>query len=309
MSASARFNRLTSRFNSAICRFIAPSDALEEAALPRDPPPLREAPLLRDAALRGRAALAGLVPGVPVPFAAPPLLLSLSAMGFSFVPLATVGKPHGSPPGFPRLERSSRSKDNGRGASFHGHWATRFVELQSYLPQFLSLTFGCIVPAVELLASPMEVCGVFGQFLSAFEFMSPPVTLPVVPVSGAIWSGDGVAGVFGSTVMVWPLPPALSLPLVVPAVWAIAAVARPIVRAEAARILVSMVFSSVARRLSVALRLRVEPIGPRLVPTKSAPLPAGGSTCGCGAGTAGRRRVSTEGVLQDRKICLEPIAR
>jgi hypothetical protein len=210
-----------------------PSDALVEAALLRDAAPLRDAPLLREAALRERAALAWLVLEVSVPFAAPPLLLSLSAMGFSFVPLATVGKPHGSD----RLCRAGEAGSKAKAVELL-HGPLPGSELQAYLPQCLSLTFGCTVLAVVLLASPCAPCGLFGQFLSALEFMSPPVMLPVVPVSGTIWSGGGVAGVLGSTVMVWPLPPVLSVEF---AVWAIAAVARPIVRAEAARIFVSMI--------------------------------------------------------------------
>ncbi|CDX31741.1 hypothetical protein MPLA_1530004 [Mesorhizobium sp. ORS 3359] len=228
--------------------------------MPRDAAPLRDAPLLREAALRGRASLAALVLEVPAPFAAPPLLLSLSAMGLSFVPLATVGRPHGSD----RLCRAGEAGSKTKAVELlHGLCHS---QLQAYLPQFLSLTLGCTVVAAVLFASPCAPCGLFGQFLSALEFISPPVTLPVVPVSGAIWSGGGVAGVLGSTVMLWPLPTELSGEF---AVWAIAAVARPIVRAEAARILVSMILLLCCETVRLLrglsrLRLRVEPVGPRV---------------------------------------------
>jgi len=73
---------------------MASSDALEERVLPREAA-LRDAPVLRDAALRGRAEL---VVDVPLPFAAPPVVLSLSAMGFLLFAVETAGKPHGFRP-------------------------------------------------------------------------------------------------------------------------------------------------------------------------------------------------------------------
>ncbi|TGP62574.1 hypothetical protein EN868_28020 [Mesorhizobium sp. M2D.F.Ca.ET.225.01.1.1] len=86
---------------------MASWDALEDRVLLRDAPLARDAALLLEPALRLRAAL---LAGVPVPFAALPVVLSLSAMGFLLLPVATAGKLHGSRSACARSDAGSKPR-------------------------------------------------------------------------------------------------------------------------------------------------------------------------------------------------------
>jgi hypothetical protein len=107
----------------------------------------------------------------------------------------------------------------------------------NYLPQLLSFTVGAVALPLASLCAPW---GLVGQFLSALEFMSPGAVVVLLVAAGSTVLGD--AGVLGSTVIDWPLPPDPSVPFAL-LLCAIADVAKATVNAEAARIFMNMVLS------------------------------------------------------------------